>query len=257
MSKDATESDLDCRKSRGLTARIACFLEQELKDGFYPKGAKLPSEANLIQKYGVSRTVIREALRYLQAKDLVSIQHGIGAISKGWKTPQETRLLDPLKNHYTELEVIEINQCFRVFRTLAEGMIKLSILTLDHTCRGELDRLALELEEANAEPVSSREIIRQHLDFYNIMAERCDSEIHNILMKDLTQGFVYFFDHPHRYGPLQNLKLKPAFMKEGLQALMGAIADGDEAMAVQYLHSLEEHIFSMLEIAAKQEVQRA
>lgn len=255
MSKDTTELDLDCRKSRGLTARISCFLEQEMKDGFYPKGTKLPSEANLIQKYGVSRTVIREALRYLQAKDLVSIQHGIGAISKGWKEPQETRLLDPLKNHYTELEAIEINQCFRVFRTLAEGMIKLSILTLDHTCKGELGRLAEEMEEVYTEAASAREIVHQHLDFYNIMAERCDSEIHNIIMKDLTQGFTYFFDHPHRYGPLQNMKLKPEFMKEGLQALMGAIAGGNEALALQCFHNLEEHIFSMLEIAARQEVQ--
>lgn len=253
MSKDIKELGLDCRKSRGLTSRIACFLEQEMKDGLYPKGTKLPSEANLIQKYGVSRPVIREALRYLEAKDLVSIQHGIGAISMGWKEPQETRLLNPLKNHYTELEAIEINQCFRVFRALAEGMIKLSILTLDHTCRGELDRLALELEEANAEPISAREIIRQHLDFYNIMAERCDSEIHNILMKDLTQNFTYFFDHPDRYGPLQNMPLNPQIMKEGLQTLMRAIADGHEAIALKCLHNLEEHIFSMLEIAAKQE----
>ncbi len=42
--------------------------------------AKLPTEAELIQTFGVSRTVVREALKVLEEKGLIDVQHGRGAI---------------------------------------------------------------------------------------------------------------------------------------------------------------------------------
>lgn len=42
-------------------------------------GYKLPSQAGLTQHFGVSRTVIREALALLSAEGLVEVRHGVGA----------------------------------------------------------------------------------------------------------------------------------------------------------------------------------
>jgi len=41
-------------------------------------GAKLPTEAALMAEFGVSRTVVREALSKLQASGLVETRHGVG-----------------------------------------------------------------------------------------------------------------------------------------------------------------------------------
>lgn len=41
-------------------------------------GDKLPTESAIMQSYGVSRTVVREALSRLQAAGLVETRHGIG-----------------------------------------------------------------------------------------------------------------------------------------------------------------------------------
>lgn len=43
-------------------------------------GAKLPTEVELIRSFGVSRTVVREALKVLEEKGLIDVQHGRGAI---------------------------------------------------------------------------------------------------------------------------------------------------------------------------------
>jgi GntR family transcriptional repressor for pyruvate dehydrogenase complex len=53
------------------------MLEQILSRGLRP-GDALPSERELAEQYGVSRTVIREAVRSLAAKGVVSAQAGRG-----------------------------------------------------------------------------------------------------------------------------------------------------------------------------------
>jgi GntR family transcriptional repressor for pyruvate dehydrogenase complex len=61
-----------------LSDRVAdLMLEQILSRGLRP-GDALPSERELAEQYGVSRTVIREAVRSLAAKGVVSAQAGRG-----------------------------------------------------------------------------------------------------------------------------------------------------------------------------------
>jgi GntR family transcriptional repressor for pyruvate dehydrogenase complex len=61
-----------------LSDRVAdLMLEEILSRGLRP-GEALPSERELAEQYGVSRTVIREAVRSLAAKGLVSAQAGRG-----------------------------------------------------------------------------------------------------------------------------------------------------------------------------------
>jgi GntR family transcriptional repressor for pyruvate dehydrogenase complex len=56
-------------------------------------GDKMPSEAVLCQEYGVSRTTIREALRFLQALGYVELSHNKGAfvLNKIVKTKSDAK----------------------------------------------------------------------------------------------------------------------------------------------------------------------
>ncbi len=53
-------------------------LAREIGAGRYPTGTLLPREAELIERFEVSRTTIREALKRLSAMGLVSTLHGVG-----------------------------------------------------------------------------------------------------------------------------------------------------------------------------------
>ena len=46
-------------------------------------GERLPPERELCSRLGVSRTVVREALNLLEARGLISIEHGRGAVVSG------------------------------------------------------------------------------------------------------------------------------------------------------------------------------
>lgn len=58
---------------------LAHELENEIIDGRQAVGSKLPSERQLSERYGVSRPVVREALRSLVERRLVEIHPGRGA----------------------------------------------------------------------------------------------------------------------------------------------------------------------------------
>src|SRR5215218_10009664 len=53
-------------------------LRQAITGGTFRPGSQLPTEAELCEMLGVSRTVVREALRVLEDDGLVSRRHGVG-----------------------------------------------------------------------------------------------------------------------------------------------------------------------------------
>jgi GntR family transcriptional repressor for pyruvate dehydrogenase complex len=58
------------------------LLEMVISGGLEP-GERLPPERELCEHLGVSRTVVREALNLLEARGLISIEHGRGAVVSG------------------------------------------------------------------------------------------------------------------------------------------------------------------------------
>ena len=66
------------RRPRGLVMEIVEGLAASIRGGQLQPGAKLPTEAEIMVRFDVSRTVVREALSKLQAAGLVETRHGIG-----------------------------------------------------------------------------------------------------------------------------------------------------------------------------------
>mgnify|MGYP003399265767 CR=1 FL=1 len=58
-------------------------LGDRIRDGRLVPGDKLPTEAAFMAEFGVSRTVVREAISKLQASGLVETRHGVGTFVVG------------------------------------------------------------------------------------------------------------------------------------------------------------------------------
>ena len=79
MNEPAPSSALPLiRRPRNLALTVVDVLADRIRDGRLAPGAKLATESALMAEFGVSRTVIREALSKLQAAALVQTRHGIG-----------------------------------------------------------------------------------------------------------------------------------------------------------------------------------
>jgi len=62
-----------------LPSRVATAIATEIMDGRLPHGARLPTEQALAVKFGVSRSVIREAIARLRSDGMVRSRQGVGA----------------------------------------------------------------------------------------------------------------------------------------------------------------------------------
>jgi GntR family transcriptional regulator, transcriptional repressor for pyruvate dehydrogenase complex len=71
------------RRPRSLALELVEALGDRIRDGRLAAGDKLPTEAAFMAEFGVSRTVVREAISKLQASGLVQTRHGIGTFVVG------------------------------------------------------------------------------------------------------------------------------------------------------------------------------
>lgn len=62
-----------------LPERVADEIEEAIVAGDFRAGSQLPSEQQLADQFEVSRNVVREAFKYLQARGLIVIVNGSGA----------------------------------------------------------------------------------------------------------------------------------------------------------------------------------
>jgi GntR family transcriptional regulator, transcriptional repressor for pyruvate dehydrogenase complex len=67
------------RRRETLTVQLTRTLSERIAAGQYAVGARLPSETEMISEFGVSRTVVREAIANLRANGRVTTMQGVGA----------------------------------------------------------------------------------------------------------------------------------------------------------------------------------
>jgi GntR family transcriptional regulator len=61
-----------------LKTRLHRELKERIANGHYAPGIQLPSEAELVEQYGVSRSTVRSALSALEAEGLIVRRWGVG-----------------------------------------------------------------------------------------------------------------------------------------------------------------------------------
>src|SRR5438067_1293936 len=88
-------------KSQTLTQITVQELRDAIEQGIYAPGSQLPPEMELGKMLGVSRTIVRDALRFLQQDGLIARRQGIGTFVR--KNP----ILQNLSVDYGTKEMIK------------------------------------------------------------------------------------------------------------------------------------------------------
>jgi GntR family transcriptional repressor for pyruvate dehydrogenase complex len=70
-------------RSSSLSDQVAGVLAERVLSGTWPAGHRIPSESELVETFGVSRSVVRDAVRTLAARGLVEVRQGSGTIVRG------------------------------------------------------------------------------------------------------------------------------------------------------------------------------
>ncbi len=110
--------ELGLRSIRGrpkLSEEIAEQLRQLIQDGQLLPGQQLPTESAMIEQFGVSRTVVREAISALNADGLVLPQQGRGVFVAEDMTQRPFRLGKVTMNECDHIvQIMELRLCLEV-----------------------------------------------------------------------------------------------------------------------------------------------
>lgn len=89
---------MDSRK-----ARLHRELKNRIASGYYESGAQFPSEVELVEQYGVSRSTVRSALSALEAEGLIVRRWGVGTFVS---ESQRQRIAHPISEAWDFRDLI-------------------------------------------------------------------------------------------------------------------------------------------------------
>ena len=91
-----------------LAQRVVAGLKDKILAGELPPGHKLPSESELIEVFGVSRTVVREAVTRLRAEGLVETFQGRGSFVLAVPEPTSFTVESAaIRTHHDVLDMVD------------------------------------------------------------------------------------------------------------------------------------------------------
>jgi GntR family transcriptional repressor for pyruvate dehydrogenase complex len=138
-------------RSQLTRSQVASQLEAEVLSGVLEAGTKLPSERELALRLGVSRPLVREALRSLVERGLVEISPGRGTFVRAASTADSVRALGShyLRQKITPRHLIEVRTIIEpaAARLAAERATDEEIAALGHAVE-QIDSAASILDRA-------------------------------------------------------------------------------------------------------------
>ncbi|HBS61041.1 MAG: FadR/GntR family transcriptional regulator [Bacillota bacterium] len=165
-------------KRRQLVDEVISQLQEQISVGVYKIGAKIPTEPELMEQLGVSRTTVREAVRVLASAGLLEVRQGDGTYVRASSTEVE-----PLEQRLRRASVLEI---FEVRQLLEIEIAKIAALR-----RTDQDLLAmnagLEKKEQARREHNLESYIEGDIAFHNAIAVASK----NTVLIDLYAAFSH------------------------------------------------------------------
>jgi len=118
-------TDVAIAPKRNVNDSLAAALGYEIIAGLYPPGSRLPNEAALLVRFGVSRPTLREAFRALEAKGLIVSRQKVGTMVRpkaDWHMLDADFLAWHMQAAPTEVFVNDVLQLRRIFEPQAAAL---------------------------------------------------------------------------------------------------------------------------------------
>lgn len=177
--KLTTYAPIDRRNTYELVAER---LIEQIGARHLKPGDVLPTERELVQSYGVGRSSVREALRILESKGLVT-SNGNGAFSVA-------ELRNPLNNSFGLLVTLDAASYAELFEVRRFVEAEAAALAAQRRTQAQLQRMLSEIDEMHRGLDSEERFIEADLRFHLTVAEATRNRVLVYLMhaiRDLLQ----------------------------------------------------------------------
>jgi DNA-binding FadR family transcriptional regulator len=177
------------RRSSALPEKIAQDLMQRILTGEYDHASILPSERALQDSYGVSRTVVREALKLLAARGLVMTGSGQGAvIAKNLTAPAIDALL--LAFHRAHVRLDDLLQTRLLIEPEVAAMAAQHATSLQIRRLHELTQALADLSSWDQPAQAASRSYDLNAQFHTLLAQASQNPVLEILIA-LLVGIIW------------------------------------------------------------------
>lgn len=216
------------RLHEGVVQQIA----HQIVTGALQPGSVLPTEPELARQFGVSRTVIREAVRVLVSKGLITVRHGSGM----WIQPPESW------DHLDPLILFERVRSGRDVCWLDEVLELRKVLELAAAELAATRRTADDLAVMESELQAMRGLVHDPASFVQrdvAFHEAIMAAARNRLLREARRPLSQVLFSGWRLTSRTPERVQRSL--EGHEAIYGAIAEGDPVLAREAMrHHLEQ-----------------
>src|SRR5690349_17766243 len=198
-------------------------IREQLALGVLKPGDKLPPERDLAQQLGVSRNVLREALRSLEMAGVLRLLKGV----KGGAFIQEgdTSRMNDVMRDMLSLGTISV-------RELSEARVHVLDLVVglacDHARQSDLDALEANIERTELATKEGRLLDRVECsrEFYKLLAASTGNKVIAMIMDSVTEIHMRFV-----YAKVASSGVAMSRLAERRRQLLSAIAARNAASA--------------------------
>lgn len=163
-----------------LAHHVAAQLERLIVQQHFQTGERLPSERELAERFGVSRTVVREAVRTVASKGLLDVRAGSGTVVR--KPSSETvaasmALLLSMHGQMTPAKVVEVRRILEV---------EIAGLAAQRRTDGDLRQLEAILQNASENLDDPDTFIETDIAFHAALARATQNELFSVLLASIS-----------------------------------------------------------------------
>jgi GntR family transcriptional regulator, transcriptional repressor for pyruvate dehydrogenase complex len=214
-------------------------IREQLALGVLKPGDKLPPERDLAQQLGVSRNVLREALRSLEMAGVLRLLKGV----KGGAFIQEgdTSRMNGVMRDMLSLGTISI-------RELSEARVYVLDLVVRLACanarQSDIDALEANIERTELATKEGRLLDRVECsrEFYRLLGNSTRNKVIAMIMDSVTEIHMRFV-----YAKVASSGVAMRRLAERRRQLVSAIAGKDASLASRLMRAHLEAVQKMLE----------
>ena len=148
---------------RKLAQTVVDRLSGRIRRGEFKPGDKLPTEYEITRAFGVSRTVVREAMSRLQAAELVETRHGVGTFVR----PGADRA--PFRIH--EVETATLNELIAILELRISLEAEAAALAAERRAPAHLAAMRRALDAFARQVAQSKDAVQADFRFHLSIAQ--------------------------------------------------------------------------------------
>lgn len=174
-------------RSGRLSERVLHEIERLIAEDYPQPGSRLPKEAELADRFHVSRIVIREAMKILEDRGLVEVRAGRGTLTVAPKPDRVKHLLLRLFRDQPIPTVEEMERLLELRQVLEETAASLAAVRASSE---DLDEMEAALREMKEDGLDLDETIAADLRFHRALARAAHNRYFELVLDPLTEVVI-------------------------------------------------------------------